>query len=129
MIEGVASNLDPEINLWHLVKPWFRHWFIKNIGVEAQLKDSFNNALEIGKAFPKLIARAKDKINSQNRDIYNDMLLNREYANGFMSENNMAKKHKLNSNDYQRKISNLRLVAEISIVITAFILGYHFHNW
>jgi ubiquinone biosynthesis protein len=53
MVEGVATGLDPDINMWDVAAPFVREWLRGELGPEAFLAD---RVLEIG----KLIRRIPD---------------------------------------------------------------------
>ncbi|KJV55865.1 2-polyprenylphenol 6-hydroxylase [Orientia chuto str. Dubai] len=37
VVEGISRDLNPEINIWELMKPWMKKWAVKNISIEARL--------------------------------------------------------------------------------------------
>ena len=55
MVEGVATGLDPDINMWEVAAPFVREWLRGELGPEAFLAD---RVLEIG----RLIRRVPDLI-------------------------------------------------------------------
>ncbi|WBO23583.1 2-polyprenylphenol 6-hydroxylase [Sphingomonas abietis] len=55
MVEGVATSLDPDINMWDVAAPFVREWLRGELGPEAFLADRM---LEIG----RLIRRVPDLI-------------------------------------------------------------------
>jgi ubiquinone biosynthesis protein len=57
MEEGVASFLDPDINMWEKAEPFLREWMRSELGPEAAIADrivKWNRAL---KKLPDLIDR------------------------------------------------------------------------
>jgi ubiquinone biosynthesis protein len=51
MVEGVATSLDPDINMWDVAAPFVREWLRGELGPEAFLAD---RALEIGRLVRRL---------------------------------------------------------------------------
>ena len=46
-LEGVLNLLDPEINMWLLVEPWFTEWARDNLNITAKLKRKYNKFVDI----------------------------------------------------------------------------------
>jgi ubiquinone biosynthesis protein len=44
-LEGLVKILDPEINLWDLLKPWFKSWAKENLSYVALTKRKLNSLL------------------------------------------------------------------------------------
>ena len=39
LVESIGCSLNPDVNMWKLIKPWIEEWAIKNISVEAKVFD------------------------------------------------------------------------------------------
>lgn len=57
MIEGVASKLDPDINMWETAEPFLREWMRSELGPEAFFADRIVEAVRAIKKLPDLINR------------------------------------------------------------------------
>jgi ubiquinone biosynthesis protein len=57
MIEGVASKLDPDINMWETAEPFLREWMRSELGPEAYFADRIIEAVRAIKKIPDLIHR------------------------------------------------------------------------
>jgi len=57
MIEGVASNLDPDINMWETAEPFLREWMRSELGPETFLADRIIDTVRALKRLPDLIHR------------------------------------------------------------------------
>ncbi|WP_375398817.1 2-polyprenylphenol 6-hydroxylase [uncultured Sphingomonas sp.] len=55
MVEGVATTLDPEINLWDAAAPFVREWIRTELGPEAALADRIVTDLRTLARLPDLI--------------------------------------------------------------------------
>ena len=55
MVEGVATRLDPEINLWETAAPFVREWIRTELGPEAALADRIVEDLRTLSRLPGLI--------------------------------------------------------------------------
>ncbi len=60
MVEGVASALDPEINMWETAAPYVRDWLRGELGPEAQVADSIVENLRTLSRLPDLVKRIED---------------------------------------------------------------------
>ncbi len=60
MVEGVASALDPEINMWETAAPFVRDWLRGELGPEAKLADSIVENLRTLSRLPDLVKRIED---------------------------------------------------------------------
>jgi ubiquinone biosynthesis protein len=60
MVEGVASALDPEINMWETAAPYVRDWLRGELGPEAQVADSIVENLRTLARLPDLVKRIED---------------------------------------------------------------------
>jgi len=57
MNEGVASKLDPDINMWETAEPFLREWMRSELGPEAYYADRIVNTVRAIKKIPDLIHR------------------------------------------------------------------------
>ncbi|MBB4155122.1 ubiquinone biosynthesis protein [Sphingomonas jinjuensis] len=57
MVEGVATSLDPEINLWDTAAPFVREWIRTELGPEAYVADRLITDLRTFANLPDLIRR------------------------------------------------------------------------
>jgi ubiquinone biosynthesis protein len=62
MVEGVASALDPEINMWETAAPYVRDWLRGELGPEAKAADSIVENLRLLGRLPDLIRRIEDLV-------------------------------------------------------------------
>lgn len=65
MVEGLCRQLDPEMNLWSVARPWVEQWARENFSVRKQLlrkkQDFQHNLRNLSELYQK-IDRALDKI-------------------------------------------------------------------
>ncbi|MEM7617152.1 MAG: 2-polyprenylphenol 6-hydroxylase [Pseudomonadota bacterium] len=45
LVEGIGTNLNPDVNLWKLAEPWIEKWAIQNITIEAKIKQNIEEQL------------------------------------------------------------------------------------
>jgi len=57
MVEGVATGLDPDINMWEVAEPYVREWLRDELGPEAFLADRLREDWRTLLALPDLIRR------------------------------------------------------------------------
>jgi ubiquinone biosynthesis protein len=57
MVEGVASALDPEINMWETAAPYVRDWLRGELGPEAIAADSIVENMRTLARIPELVRR------------------------------------------------------------------------
>jgi len=57
MNEGVASALDPDINMWETAEPFIREWLRDELGPEAYYADRIIELVRAVKKIPELIQR------------------------------------------------------------------------
>jgi ubiquinone biosynthesis protein len=57
MNEGVASALDPEINMWETAEPFISEWIRSELGPEAYYADRIIEVVRAVKKIPELINR------------------------------------------------------------------------
>jgi ubiquinone biosynthesis protein len=60
MNEGVASALDPEINMWESAEPFISEWIRSELGPEAYYADRIIDLVRAVKKIPELIERIDD---------------------------------------------------------------------
>jgi ubiquinone biosynthesis protein len=60
MNEGVASALDPDINMWETAEPFIRDWIRSELGPEAYYADRIIELVRALKKIPELIERIDD---------------------------------------------------------------------
>jgi ubiquinone biosynthesis protein len=57
MEEGVATALDPDINMWEAAEPFLREWIRGELGPEAIAADALVDLVRTAKLIPDLIKR------------------------------------------------------------------------
>lgn len=57
MEEGVATALDPEINMWETAEPFLREWMRSELGPESFLADRIIDLARTARLIPELIQR------------------------------------------------------------------------
>jgi ubiquinone biosynthesis protein len=57
MEEGVATNLDPDINMWETSEPFLREWLRSELGPETRLADEIVRNFRTLRKLPDLIRR------------------------------------------------------------------------
>jgi ubiquinone biosynthesis protein len=57
MNEGVASTLDPDINMWETAEPFIGEWIRSELGPEAYYADRIVETVRALKKLPELIER------------------------------------------------------------------------
>jgi ubiquinone biosynthesis protein len=60
MNEGVATALDPDINMWESAEPFLREWMRSELGPEAYYADRIIELVRAFKKIPELIERIDD---------------------------------------------------------------------
>ena len=61
MVEGIATQLDPEINMWDTSAPFVKAWIRDELGPEAVLADRLREDAETLLRLPELIRRIEDR--------------------------------------------------------------------
>jgi ubiquinone biosynthesis protein len=56
MVEGVATRLDPDINLWETAAPFVREWIRTELGPEAALADRIVDGMRTLSRLPELLS-------------------------------------------------------------------------
>ena len=62
MVEGVATGLDPDINMWEVAEPFVRDWLRGELGPEALVADALVENLRTLGRLPDLIRRVEDLV-------------------------------------------------------------------
>ena len=57
MEEGVATTLDPDINMWETAEPFLKDWMRSELGPEANYADQIIDAVRALKKLPELVHR------------------------------------------------------------------------
>jgi ubiquinone biosynthesis protein len=65
MVEGVATGLDPEINMWDTSGPFIQEWMRTELGPEAQLADKIVENVRTLRRLPDLVRRIEDAFPAQ----------------------------------------------------------------
>ncbi len=60
MEEGVATDLDPDINMWETAEPFLKEWLRSELGPEAYYADRITDAVRALKLIPQLIHRMNE---------------------------------------------------------------------
>ncbi len=61
MVEGIATQLDPQINMWDVSAPFVRDWIRDELGPEAAIADRVRDDMKTLLGLPDLIRRIEDK--------------------------------------------------------------------
>ena len=61
MVEGVATSLDPDINLWETASPFVSDWIRTELGPEAAIADRIVTDLRTISRLPELIRRIEQR--------------------------------------------------------------------
>lgn len=61
MVEGVATMLHPQINMWDVSGPYVKSWLRDELGPEAKLADSLHEAADTWKRLPGLVRRLEER--------------------------------------------------------------------
>lgn len=61
MVEGIATQLDPDINMWDVSAPYVRGWIRDELGPEAALADRLREDTETLLRIPSLIRRLEEQ--------------------------------------------------------------------
>ena len=60
MVEGVATSLDPDINLWETSGPYVKEWLRSELGPEAKAADAIIENVRILQRLPGLVKRIEE---------------------------------------------------------------------
>ena len=47
LVEGVGMELNNDLNMWDIARPWVKEWAVKNIGFDAKIRDNVLDLLKI----------------------------------------------------------------------------------
>ncbi len=61
MVEGLATSLDPTINMWDTAAPFVSAWMRDELGPEAALADGLHRLWETVRGLPGLVRRVEEK--------------------------------------------------------------------
>ncbi len=61
MVEGIATQLDPGINMWDVSAPYVRSWIRDELGPEAALADRIRTDFQTLLLIPDLVRRIEDR--------------------------------------------------------------------
>jgi len=61
MVEGVATQLDPEINMWDVASPFVKGWIRDELGPEAALADRLRDDANTLLRIPELVRRLEEQ--------------------------------------------------------------------
>jgi ubiquinone biosynthesis protein len=62
MVEGVATSLDPGINMWETSGPFVKEWMRTELGPEAALADGLRDRMKTLGLIPDLIKRLDESL-------------------------------------------------------------------
>lgn len=62
MVEGVATSLDPDINMWETAKPFVGEWLRSELGPEAAMADKLREDVRTLLRLPELVRRLEAEI-------------------------------------------------------------------
>jgi ubiquinone biosynthesis protein len=57
MVEGVASSLDPDINMWDAAGPFVEDWLRDELGPEARIAETLVRGVQTLASLPDLLRR------------------------------------------------------------------------
>ncbi|WP_338467525.1 2-polyprenylphenol 6-hydroxylase [Novosphingobium sp. ZN18A2] len=60
MVEGIATQLDPEINMWDTAAPFVRNWIRDELGPEAAIAQRIKDDTETLMRLPALVRRVEE---------------------------------------------------------------------
>ncbi|NNC52610.1 MAG: ubiquinone biosynthesis protein UbiB, partial [Erythrobacter sp.] len=61
MVEGIATQLNPKINMWDVSAPYVRGWIRDELGPEAAIADRIREDTETLLRIPDLVRRIEDR--------------------------------------------------------------------
>jgi len=67
VVEGVARQLDPQLNMWTTAEPVVKEWMDAQIGMESRLQEAADGAQNVGHfvgEIPRLLGRAERMANA-----------------------------------------------------------------
>jgi ubiquinone biosynthesis protein len=60
VVEGVARDLDPTVNIWEVSRPVIERWMTDRLGPEARLRDAADGVATLGRVLANLPQAAKN---------------------------------------------------------------------
>ncbi|HWU03394.1 MAG TPA: AarF/UbiB family protein, partial [Novosphingobium sp.] len=60
MVEGLATQLWPEINMWDVAAPFISEWMRDELGPEAAIADGIHRGIDTLSRLPELVRRIED---------------------------------------------------------------------
>ncbi len=61
-VEGIATQLDPSINMWDVAAPFVRDWIRDELGPEAAIADRIRENVKTLLRLPDLVRRVEDRL-------------------------------------------------------------------
>jgi ubiquinone biosynthesis protein len=61
MVEGIATQLDPSINMWDVAAPFVRDWIRDELGPEAAIADRIRENMKTLLGLPDLVRRVEER--------------------------------------------------------------------
>ena len=61
MVEGIATQLNPQINMWDVSAPYVRSWIRDELGPEAAIADRIRTDIDTLLRLPDLVRRIEDR--------------------------------------------------------------------
>jgi len=61
MVEGIATQLDPSINMWDVAAPFVRDWIRDELGPEAAIADRIRENVKTLLGLPDLVRRVEER--------------------------------------------------------------------
>jgi ubiquinone biosynthesis protein len=62
MVEGIATSLNPSINMWDVAAPYVHEWIRGELGPEAMLADGIRKQVETLQMIPDIIRRLDEQL-------------------------------------------------------------------
>ena len=62
MVEGIATDLNPEINMWDASGPYVKNWIRDELGPEAAIADRINTDLDTLLMLPDIVRRLDQQL-------------------------------------------------------------------
>jgi ubiquinone biosynthesis protein len=62
MVEGIATSLNPAINMWDVAAPYVRDWIRDELGPEAMIAEGLKKQADTLRLIPDLIRRLDDQL-------------------------------------------------------------------
>lgn len=62
MVEGIATSLNPDINMWDVAAPYVRDWMRGELGPEAMVADGLKKQADTLRLIPDLIRRLDEQL-------------------------------------------------------------------